>query len=71
LLRFLSDGHNSSCPEAFLADFPERIVKHTGGSFEATVRLLEETERANRWWELDEELPKVETKVEIDPGMEL
>ncbi|MEE8525956.1 MAG: toll/interleukin-1 receptor domain-containing protein, partial [Thermoanaerobaculia bacterium] len=71
LLRFFSDGNNSSCPEAFLADFPERIALETGGSFEATVELLEKTERGNRWWELDEELPKVEVKVEIDPEMEL
>lgn len=30
------------------------------------MKLLEDTERGNRWYELDEELPKAETTAEID-----
>jgi hypothetical protein len=59
LLKFLEDEHNSSCPPAFVRDLSRRIVGFTGGGFERTVKLLEETERGNRWYELDEELPKV------------
>jgi hypothetical protein len=66
LIRFLVGEGNSSCPPAFVKDLSERIVRHTGGSFEATVKLLEETERGNRWYELDEELPKVEPRPDVD-----
>jgi len=60
LLHFLMDEHNSSCPEDLRRSLPARIVAETGGSFETTVDLLEKTERANRWYELDEELPEAE-----------
>ena len=58
LLRFLKVDDNSSCPRDFLHDLPERIVRKTGGDFEETVELLEDTERRQRWWELNDELPK-------------
>ena len=61
LLHFLLDDHNSSCPEALRSTLPARIVAKTGGSFEATVELLEEAERGFRWPELDEELPEADS----------
>lgn len=62
LLHFLTDPNNSSCPEPLQRSLSARIVAKTGGSFEATVELLEETERGDRWFELDEELPEVDTE---------
>ena len=66
LLRFLADDSNSSCPPALHRTLPERIARHTGGSFEATVKLLEETERGNRWHEVDEELPGEAPEAALD-----
>ncbi len=68
LLRFLAEDANSSCPPALQRELPARIVAETGGSFEATVKLLEETERGNRWYELTEELPGTPSSAPLDPG---
>ncbi len=57
LLRFMENEDNCSCPRAYLRTLPERIVRHTGGDFEATVKLLEDAERGNLWYELDQSLP--------------
>ncbi len=71
LLRFLADPGNSSCPPAFLEDLPERIVDETAGGFEATVELLEETERGNRWFELAEELDEAAPRAVLDKDIPL
>ena len=71
LLHFLMDEHNSSCPEDLHHSLAPRIVAKTGGSFEATVELLEEAEKGHRWFELDEELPPVDIKTETAEDFEL
>ena len=71
LLRFLAEPSNSSCPPSFLDDLPERIVRETGGGFEATVELLEATEQGNRWFELAEELAGVAPQPELDDDIPL
>ncbi len=71
LLRFLAEPGNSSCPPAFLDDLPERIVRETQGGFEATVELLEATERGNRWFELAEELEEAGPRPELDKDIPL
>jgi hypothetical protein len=59
LVRFLEDEDNTSCPREYLNDIPDRIVRKTGGDFEATVLLLEQAERGMMWPELNETLPRI------------
>ena len=71
LLRFLANEHNSSCPTALHQDLAERIVLETGGSFQATVELLEEAERGFLWFELDERLPRPDAEPELPRDIQL
>jgi TIR domain len=59
LARFMETEDNSSCPQEYLHDLPQRIILKTGGDFEQTVKLLEEAERGMMWPELYETLPKL------------
>jgi hypothetical protein len=51
LLNFLEEPDNSSCDANIQPEVAERIIRKTGGVFEATVALLEEAE-AGSWYDL-------------------
>jgi hypothetical protein len=51
LLNFLEEPDNSSCDANIQEEVAERIIRKTGGAFEATVALLEEAE-AGSWYDL-------------------
>lgn len=62
LAHFLQDEANSSCPEEFHRELPERIYHETRGNFEETVKLLEVAERDFLWPELARALPKAQAR---------
>lgn len=51
LLDFLEDPNNSSCDPGIQTEIAERIIAKTGGTFEATVALLQEAESGS-WYDL-------------------